>query len=163
MLLDRCRPDSIVEFRMAVNERYVDGLRLAASSRGTAAIYLWGYCAEMTLKSAYFALIGHGEGNAITKMHLDKAKGMAKSLNFVWVGNLHNVESWAKLLANTRSSVTGLAYPTPAFGSDLLAKCHRLQRVWSEFLRYHRNVAYPHEIENTRRIVEWLMDHSDQL
>ena len=53
----RCQPDSIREFRAAARQRFQDGLTAAAGERRTAAIYLWGYAAEMTLKAAYFALL----------------------------------------------------------------------------------------------------------
>jgi len=41
--------------------RFDEGMALAATGYLTGAIYLWGYCAEMTLKAAYFSLLGRGE------------------------------------------------------------------------------------------------------
>ena len=43
-----------------------DGLALVGAENRTAAIYLWGYAAEMTLKAAYFALFGLAEEEVIT-------------------------------------------------------------------------------------------------
>src|SRR6202008_2021190 len=65
-LIDRCQPDSIREFRASARQRYEDGLALAGAGNRTAAIYLWGYVAEMTLKAAYFSLFGLAEHDAIT-------------------------------------------------------------------------------------------------
>ncbi len=65
-LIDRCQPDCIREFRLAARQRFDDALVLAASGRRTGAIYLWGYTAEMTLKAAYFSLIGMAETDTIT-------------------------------------------------------------------------------------------------
>jgi hypothetical protein len=60
-LLERCPPDSIREFRASARQRFDDGLVLAGGGQRTAAIYLWGYTAEMTLKAAYFSLIALAE------------------------------------------------------------------------------------------------------
>ena len=65
-LLERCRPDSIREFRAAARQRFDDGLSLAAAGRRTGAIYLFGYTAEMILKAAYFSLSGLTETDTIT-------------------------------------------------------------------------------------------------
>ena len=65
-LLERCGPDSIREFRSAGRQRFDDGLALAAVGRRTGAIYLWGYAAEMILKSAYFSVVGLDESAEIT-------------------------------------------------------------------------------------------------
>jgi hypothetical protein len=73
-LPQRCNPDSIAEFRRAAKQRYFDGLELATNNRRTAAIYLWGYTAEMLLKAAYFELIGFAEMKPIQLADLQTAK-----------------------------------------------------------------------------------------
>ena len=55
-LLARWRPESIREFRATARLRYDDGISLAGQGRRTGVIYMWGYCAEMSLKAAYFSL-----------------------------------------------------------------------------------------------------------
>lgn len=67
-LIERCRPDSIHEFRVSAQQRYQDGLSLARPPNRnlTAAIYLWGYAVEMTLKAAYFSLLGLAEDDVLT-------------------------------------------------------------------------------------------------
>jgi hypothetical protein len=66
LLLDRCQPDSIREFRAAALQRANDAQALLARERRTAAIYLWGYAAEMMLKASYFAVIGFADDQQIT-------------------------------------------------------------------------------------------------
>ena len=51
-LLSRVGRDTVREFRAAAAERYLDARLLAREGRRTAAIYLWGYVAEMYLKAA---------------------------------------------------------------------------------------------------------------
>src|SRR4051794_15806998 len=106
-LLDRCQPDSIREFRASARQRYQDGLALAGAGRRTAAVYLWGSAAEMTLKAAYFSLSGLAEDDAITVPgHIQPAinLGRAPPLSIAWPpqGAGHNLGAWAELLVGVR-------------------------------------------------------------
>ena len=64
-LPDRCQPDSIREFQASARQRYNDGVAAAATGRSLAAIYLWGYAAEMVLKAAYFSAMGFEPDNTL--------------------------------------------------------------------------------------------------
>jgi hypothetical protein len=55
-LLARCQSDSVREFRASAQQRYNDGLSAVVADRRLAAIYLWGYSAEMTLKAGLLHL-----------------------------------------------------------------------------------------------------------
>ncbi len=55
-LIQRLRHDSVAEFEAAALTRFQDGIELEARGRPLAAIYLWGYSAEMTLKAALFSI-----------------------------------------------------------------------------------------------------------
>ena len=72
-LLKRRRTDSVREFRASARQQFQDGLALAAAGRRTGAIYVWGYCAEMLLKAAYFSVTGVAESVPITWQHLSQA------------------------------------------------------------------------------------------
>lgn len=163
-LIDRCCPDSIFEFRLAAQQRFLDGLSLAPSGRRTAAIYLWGYAAEMTLKAAYFHLIGFPPTQRITMADLRRAAANAPSLGIVWPGNnLHNLEAWTQLLVLSRAATPGWAYADTSFGNRVVAIGRQLQHLWNEVLRYHRNVAYLYEVARVKTATEWLLLNSLQL
>ena len=49
------------------------------------------------------------------------------------------------------------------FASAVLTRSARLYRTWRETLRYHRNVAYPYEVRDTRAAVEWFYAHLQEL
>src|SRR5437588_2070352 len=139
-LLVRCQPDSIREFRAAAAQRLQDGLSLAAAGRRTAAIYLWGYAAEMTLKAAYFHLQGFAEDQTITMADLRAARAAGLGLGMTWTGNFHDLFAWADLLMRTRSATPGSGYADVLFGTRVVQTARRLQNSWSETLRYHKNV-----------------------
>jgi hypothetical protein len=158
-LIHRFRPDSILEFRAAAQERYRDGLAARAAGRRTGAIYLFGYTAEMVLKAGYFHLIGFGQVNAISLKDLKAASDKASQLNFKWQGNLHDLVSWATLIIATRASVPNLCYSDPAFPIELDSRVRRIALSWREVLRYHKNVAYEHEVARVERAATWLLGH----
>ena len=164
-LLDRLRPDSILEFRAAARQRFDDGLVEEAAARPTAAIYLWGYTAEMTLKAAYFDALGFTEDQEITRIDLNKAVEFGKSSMVSWPkkGQLHCIRAWAETLVVRRGSMEGTAYDRPEFGLEVASRGQRLEHYWSESLRYHKNIAYPHEVLRVKEAVEWLLVNSYQL
>jgi hypothetical protein len=161
-LLDRWQPDSIREFRAAALQRFEDGLSAEEEGRRTAAIYLWGYTAEMTLKAAYFAATGFAEDRVIAMSDLRNAVdvGIASAINWPRQGQLHNVRAWAELLVSLRINTPGLSYLDPAFGDRVSDTSRRLEPLWSERLRYHKNVAYPFEVRRVREAAGWLLFNS---
>src|SRR5437899_6607599 len=102
----RWRPESIREFRVSAQRRFDEGMALAAGGHRTGAIYLWGYAAEMTLKAAYFAVIGLAEREPITWVgHLQPAIARGIGFGIAWPpqGAGHNVRAWAELLVAERA------------------------------------------------------------
>lgn len=166
-LLTRCQPDSIREFRASARQRYDDGLTAIAGGRGLAAIYLWGYCAEMLLKAAYFSMLGVGEGtHLVMGVHISPAIYLGRGLGIAWpqAGQGHNVCAWAELLILERAT-----HPNPAmaysadFGNQVQANGQRISQHWNETLRYHKNKPYAHEIRQVREAAEWLLVNSEIL
>ncbi len=166
-LLERCRPDSIIEFRAAARERFADGQGASLGGRRTSAIYLWGYAAEMTIKAAYFSAIGFGDRRTITMADLGEARtrGISRPFTIDWPsqGRFHNVRAWAELLVKHRLITPGLAYRFPPFGDEVVEQGRIIGGLWSETLRYHKNIAYLHEVDRVRVASKWLLDHSAEL
>lgn len=163
----RCRPDSIREFRASAAQRYDDGLAAAAAGRDLAAIYLWGYSAEMVLKAAYFSVLGRAEGDVLTvQKHIKPAIELGRGLLIPWPvpGQGHNVLAWAELLILERAT-----YPNPVmaysedFGREVRENGQRIGQLWNETLRYHKNKPYPYEVTQVRRAVEWFLANSKLL
>ena len=159
-LLSRFQPDSIVEFRAAAMQRSLDALALETGGRRSGAIYLWGYVAEMTLKAAFFEASGVDRFEAIP---LKKLREGLATLPGVDGRQLHHLGLWAQALVRLRGTVPSLLYPDPAFGSVVIAKAQALYGLWRETIRYHKNVAYSHELSRARGAAEWLFLHSPRL
>lgn len=160
-ILERCNPDSIREFRAAARQRYDDALVLAAEGRRTAAIYVWGYAAEMTLKAAYFSFLGHPESAAITwQNHLLPAINAGQAM-VAWPnqGKGHNVRAWSEFLVLSRAADPATAYPAK-FAREVQAHGQRIGQLWRETLRYHKNIAYRYEVRQVREATEWFLVNS---
>ncbi|HUY31770.1 MAG TPA: hypothetical protein VMV69_03250 [Pirellulales bacterium] len=163
-LPERCRPDSIREFRLAARERFKDGVSMIHVGRRTAAVYVFGYTVEMTLKAAYFKVLGFVQSQTIAINHLHGAKAGAAALGVVWKGNnLHSIESWSDLLVATRASQPGWGYQDPALGKMVLETGRLVGQVWIETLRYRKNRAYPFEVNQVREAAEWFLFNSQQI
>jgi hypothetical protein len=164
-LPDRWRPECIREFRLSARERFDAGVALAAAGRRTGAIYLWGYCAEMLLKAAYFSVIGVAPDTLIDwKLSILPAIERAKKqfqIGWPSKGQGHNIRAWAELLVAERVDL-GTAYPVP-FGLAVQRQGQRIGQLWSETLRYHSNVAYLYEVAQIREATEWLLVNNDVL
>lgn len=164
-LLDRCQPDSIREFRASARQRFDDALSLAVTGHRTGAIYLFGYTAEMTLKAAYFSLIGLAETYPITwTSDLKPAIDQGRNRGITWPkhGAGHNVRAWAELLVAERNQSATTAYAL-SFGLEVQRQGQRIGELWRETLRYHKNVAYLHELRQVRESAEWLLVNSSRL
>jgi hypothetical protein len=158
-LLARWQPESIREFRASARQRFEDGLALAAAGHRTGAIYVWGYTAEMLLKAAYFSLLGRPEMAGLTwgadilpAINADRGMGIAWPL----AGQGHNVRAWAELLIAERAATPGAAYPYP-FDREVQERGQTIGELWSEALRYHKNLAYLYEMNQVWEAAEWLL------
>jgi hypothetical protein len=149
---------TIREFRAAATPRYNEGVRLAAADDRLAAIYLWGYAAEMLLKAAYFRLVGWLPRQAVTMNDLKAARGYAiHALGIGWTtSNLHDLTKWAALLVEARRA-RGVPYPS-GFSRAMTSRVGRIYLVWREYLRYRPNRPYRGEVWRTDEALRWLME-----
>jgi hypothetical protein len=164
-LLERRQPESIAEFRASATARYEEALSLSTQGYRTGAIYLWGYAAEMILKAAYFRLIGRAYADVLAMpgdINAAIANGIALGIAWPPHGRGHNVRAWSEFLVVKRATLPGAAYPT-AFGRRVQQSGQTIGQLWNETLRYHKNVAYPHEVRQIRYSVEWLLTNSHAL
>jgi hypothetical protein len=120
----------------------------------------------MTLKAAYYSVMGFSSAQPISMADMRAAAASAPGVGLpAWPlpYRFHDLGLWAELLVATRRHRSGMAYPSRRFGDQVVARSQRLQRLWREMLRYHKNRAYTHEVHQVRNAVDWLLSHSLQL
>ena len=166
LLVHRLKNDSIREFRAAARIRNEDAWQLALAQRAAAAVYLWGYVAEMILKAAWFDLEGRlRRDDPITFGDLRRAVDLATNAHQVsWPvqGRYHAVSCWAQLLTKHRM-VIGKPYPDPDFASEVERHSCRVYDRWRESMRYKQNRPYPSEVRAVSDSVEWLLSNARRL
>jgi hypothetical protein len=163
LLPDRFAPECIREFDFAADERYADAIHLADGNRRTGAIYLFGYVVEMLLKAAFLRLAGHADDDTISAKTLWSYAGQhptttARALGLPGAANLHDLSAWADLIVAYRAS-RALVYPDSNFAAVLLVNIAAVSVRWTEVIRYHKNVAYEHELNRVRTSCAWVLAH----
>ena len=112
----------------------------------------------MLLKASYFSTIGIADSSPLSwGVHLQPAiqKGRSLNINWPYAGAGHNVRAWAELLV-AEKAVSAAPF-TPHFASEVLRCGNRLELLWRETLRYHKNRAYEYELIQARKAVEWFL------
>jgi hypothetical protein len=162
-LIARIAPNHTIRtFRAAAKLRYDEACGLAHRGDRLAAIYLWGYCAEMLFKAAYFRLIGWAPGQLITLTDLNQAKSHAiHHLGLHWHSNLHDLTRWRELLVEERK-IRMIPYEA-IFSRALNARVNRIFLNWREYLRYRVNNPYQGEVAAVFQAVHWLLGQYNHL
>lgn len=163
LLPDRLATDCIQEYEHGAIERYTDVGRLADTGRRTGAIYLYGYVVEMFLKAAFLRLAGHADEDPIGIATLrgyvgDRPTSTARSLGLPGTANLHDLMAWTDLIVAYRAA-RGLVYPEVNFAAVLTTNVRTVAQRWTEVLRYHKNVAYLHELNAVRTACSWVVNN----
>lgn len=158
LLVARFAADSIAQFRIAAQMRYREAHSLAGLGHGTAAIYLWGYTAEMVIKAAWFTLIGMPDTRPIGFADLAAAVSLAKGYGIVWPlpGKYHAVFHWGQLVVQHRMAL-GKTYHSAKFGVRVIEHSRQIYDCWREVLRYKKNRAYPFEVAAVAESTNWLL------
>jgi hypothetical protein len=147
---------SIRDLRVAAGLPYREAQRLAMAGDRLAAIYLFGYVAEMLLKAAYFRLVGWTPTQPISLADLNRARAYANSHHGLhWPTNLHDLPRWRDLLVEERKFRV-VPYPTP-FLRSFNAHVRQVYLNWREHLRYRTNYPYHGEVTRVFQAVRWLM------
>ena len=162
-LLDRLRETHTAgEFRRAVRLRFAEADRAVEAGDRLIGLYLAGYSAEMTLKAAYFRIVGTKLTEPISLRELNTVKDRYKAQSGSnWPGNLHNLIAWADLLIAERQ-IRGVPLSKP-LSKRLSGQVQRIAANWREDLRYHENRPRPSELSATFQSIEWLFANESQL
>ncbi|MBN9122267.1 MAG: hypothetical protein J0I06_24525 [Planctomycetes bacterium] len=155
------RPHTTAAFRAAAGARYREAVQLEVGGHRLAAVYLFGYAAEMLLKAAYFRLAGWAPAAIITHAHLNAAKATAIGYGLTWAGNLHDLTGWSRFLIHERV-VRGQAFGA-LFRNQLQSRVNQLYRHWREWLRYHDMMPYRGEVAGARAAANWLLTQYPRL
>lgn len=153
-------PDTIDDWFLAIEERYLEGICLAHEKLHGGLIYLFGYIAEMYLKCAICETIGLRLNDSVfDKTTLTTASSLVSNQMNLNPRHLkkHSLRHLANLLKTVRN---GSGDPLPAALESALDSAIGLGTTgfaddWSEALRYRATKPRQIEIERTIKAIEW--------
>lgn len=154
-------PETLQEFELAAEERYLDALELFVAGRNGAGIYLMGYAAEMILKVAYFKLDGVKPGGDL-KPRLGPAKTFVKRMHpGIDYESFHSLLFWIHAIRLKRLSKRSGS--SKSVDVQALRKVRRLYQIWWVEMRYRRDRSTQSEVNTVYEDVTWLWDNRMQL
>src|SRR6516165_311227 len=117
-LAERLSPDTVARLERAAQHRYATAevLRTQTQPRRLAALYLYGYSAEMWLCAAYFRSAGFRPNDPIDRDTRHRRMAQARQLRltsgeFLMNSDPHPLVGWARFLKWQRTSSPALAAP----------------------------------------------------
>lgn len=154
-------PETVQDLVLASNEKYWEGIELLTAGRQGAGIYLLGYSAEMTLKSACFQVDGATPGEFVGP-RLGPIRSWAKKhLPGIPHESYHSLWFWLQVLRRKRK-LLGLPLPD-LFGARITQRVHRMYGIWIVAMRYKPDQALFTEGESMYHDVTWIRDRQVSL
>lgn len=165
-------PLSIRSLRVAAEQRHRDALQLLARAGAKpdrkhrwAAVYLWGYTAEMMLGAAAFKAMGFSLTEKIDddtrRLKMSQARKTTFADGAPLMGNEpHPIVGWARYFVHLRST------SNPIRGVDaanLLSRVDVVWRHWRPDLRYHAADVADRQLSEVRDAVEWLLENVNRI
>ena len=139
-LADRLAPDTVSQLERAAALRHDDGLALLHAKHGLAAVYLFGYSAEMCLAAAYFRAAGFAAKRAIDRDELRRHMTRARNLQDadgkpLMNSDPHPLVGWARFLRwqRTASKISAVNLRRV---DDAICNAELLYKHWRPELRY---------------------------
>jgi hypothetical protein len=153
----RTGTDTVPILERAADQRSAEADILRTAGHGLAAIYLYGYSAEMRIKAAYFRFDLRTQGldpqSVIDHPRRSSAAGQFAMLGLLRRPGPHDVFGWAQLLVAKRASLS-MRY-APAMEREVVNQAKLLADRWIETLRYRPNTPYGHEVRIVRESAAW--------
>lgn len=144
----------------AARERFGDAQACVVSGSPTGAVYLAGYCVEMTLKHAALRAEGLRPFDQVRD-----ALAPARARLTAWLGPVehetyHSLEFWALLLRETFRNRRG---NVPALIQQASRRAARLHHGWRVALRYYERMIPTADAEAFLREAGWFTAKAEEL
>ena len=146
---------------IALIDRYKSAYETLPLAEWDAAIYIFGYVAEMILKTAYFRVVGNSLAAPVKPM-LSPARSRGEELiPGVNHDSYHSLRFWSELLRAERSDQgRGLLTDTE---NSLIEHTNNLYDKWMVEMRYHPNKATEADALEVAEAVQWLFNNRIEL
>jgi hypothetical protein len=110
-IIGKIGPDTVSRLERAAERRCAEADWLFEGKHHLAALYFYGYVAEIVLGLTYFTMIGYNAKEPILRDALNKTLKLTRSRSLM-SDKAHPVDGWALLLIEERAQL----YPQPMRG-----------------------------------------------
>ena len=146
---------------LALIDRFNSANTLLAQSEWDAAIYLYGYVAEMVLKTAYFRIVGNNPADPVSAMLRPARNAGNRLIPGIADESYHSLRFWSELLrAEWQQQNRPLAAITEMY---LIEYSRVLYLNWMVEMRYHPNRADRHEAGDVAEAADWLFNNRAEI
>jgi hypothetical protein len=132
-IIGKIGPDTISRLTRAAERRCVEADWLATGRHYQAALYFYGYAAEIVLGTAYFRMKGYTATQPISPQDLDRTLKLAR-VRSLMPDKTHPLDGWALLLIEEKSQLHPPAYQK-RFELMLRDRAFGISDNWSPKLR----------------------------
>jgi len=166
---ERLAPDTINRLERAAQHRYESANILWKEKRRLAALYMFGYTAEICLTTAYLRCTGFSPNAEIEpetrnrRMAQARLIEMSNGQNIMPPRDAHPILGWARFLEYERIRVGNLSAQDRQRLREAVNKAAFIYGYWRPSLRY-KVVEFQDEIlQKVQKATKWLLDNQPEL
>ncbi len=150
-------PETLSDFGVAAEEKYWEGIELAAAGHNAAGIYLLGFTAEMLLKIACFRNDGALVTSPVSPLLVPARTWLNATPMSVPHESYHSLWFWMTYLQARR--IHQRRPLARNLDGELVHHVRRLYQVWWIEMRYRPDQATAHEVNRVVTDVTWLREN----
>ncbi|SRR6266852_3039456 len=158
---ERLAPDTIIRLERAAQHRYESGNILWKEKRRLAALYLYGYTAEICLTAAYFRSAGFSRIALIDRETRNRRMAQARQMNLM-PSDPHPILGWARFLEHQRLAGY-LSDQDRQMLREAVNKAAFIYSYWRPELRYKVVDIGDELTDKVQKAAKWLLDNQSKL
>jgi hypothetical protein len=165
-LAERLAPDTIARLERAAQQRFATA-ELLRRERRLAALYFYGYSAEICLSTAYFRHLGFGRNMPIDRdtrqRRMAQARQVRENGEFLMSSDPHPLVGWARFLQWQRKSSGGLSEADQERLREAIKNAIVIYNYWRPEMRYKILEYSEKQLDEVRRAARWFIDNQENL
>lgn len=165
---ERLAPDTIRRLERAAALRFATAEVLFKEKRRLAALYLYGYSAEICLSAAYYRSTGFPPTVPIDRETRRRRMAQARQLltptgEFLMNSDPHPLVGWARFLQQQRQLMGGLSELDEQRLREAVNKAVLIYNYWRPELRYKITDIDVRDLRKVQLAAKWLVENQEQL
>jgi hypothetical protein len=165
---ERLAPDTVARLERAAEQRLITADILWKQKRRLAALYLYGYSAEICLSAAYYRSAGFAPHIAIDRDMRKRRMAQARQMQQpngspLMNSDPHPLVGWARFLEAQRQLVGGLSSQDEQRLREAIRKATLIYNYWRPELRYKTTDVNERFLREVQGAAKWLIDNQAKL